>query len=49
MVEGLETAGQLALVAEWGCDLYQGFLVAGALTEAELYRFVSATHAAEAA
>jgi len=32
VVEGVETAAQLALIAEWGCDLYQGFLGAGALT-----------------
>ena len=49
VVEGVETAAQLALVADWGCDLYQGFLVAGALDEVELNRFVSASHAAEAA
>ena len=49
VVEGIETAGQLALVADWGCDLYQGFLVAGALDEAELGRFVAASHTAEAA
>jgi hypothetical protein len=30
------------LLAEWGCDLYQGFLGAGALTEEELWRFVAA-------
>ena len=29
MVEGVESTGQLALLAEWGCDLYQGFLGAG--------------------
>ena len=33
---------QLALLAEWGCDLYQGFLGAGALTQEELTRFVAA-------
>ena len=49
VVEGVETAAQLALVAGWGCDLYQGFLVAGALNEVELSRFVTASHAAEAA
>ena len=49
VVEGIETAGQLALVAGWGCDLYQGFLVAGALDEVELRRFVAASHGAEAA
>jgi EAL domain-containing protein (putative c-di-GMP-specific phosphodiesterase class I) len=42
VVEGVETAGQLALLAEWGCDLYQGFLGAAALDEGELARFVAA-------
>src|SRR4029453_14214779 len=42
VVEGVETAGQLALLAEWGCDLYQGFLGAVALEEGELARFVAA-------
>ena len=49
VVEGIETAGQLALVADWGCDLYQGFLVAGALDVVELSRFVRASQTAEAA
>ncbi|MES2135646.1 MAG: EAL domain-containing protein [Pseudomonadota bacterium] len=40
VVEGVENAVQLALLADWGCDLYQGFLGAGALTELELSRFV---------
>ena len=31
VVEGVESTGQLALLADWGCDLYQGFLGAGAL------------------
>ncbi|MFL6773886.1 MAG: EAL domain-containing protein [Sphingomicrobium sp.] len=42
VVEGVESTPQLALLAEWGCDLYQGFLGAGALSEAELWRFVAA-------
>jgi EAL domain-containing protein (putative c-di-GMP-specific phosphodiesterase class I) len=42
VVEGVESTGQLALLAEWGCDLYQGFLGAGALTHEELTRFVAA-------
>jgi EAL domain-containing protein (putative c-di-GMP-specific phosphodiesterase class I) len=48
IVEGVETPEQLALIAGWGCDLYQGFLGAGALDEAELARFVavSQSHAA---
>jgi EAL domain-containing protein (putative c-di-GMP-specific phosphodiesterase class I) len=41
VVEGVETRGQLALLAGWGCDLYQGFLGAGALTQEELTRFVA--------
>src|SRR5690606_13234766 len=36
VVEGVETPGQLALLAEWGCDLYQGFLGSAALDEQEL-------------
>ncbi len=42
VVEGVESTGQLALLADWGCDLYQGFLGAGALTHDELTRFVAA-------
>jgi EAL domain-containing protein (putative c-di-GMP-specific phosphodiesterase class I) len=49
VVEGVETAAQLALIAEWGCDLYQGFLGAGALTHEELTRFVAAANAELAA
>jgi EAL domain-containing protein (putative c-di-GMP-specific phosphodiesterase class I) len=45
VVEGVETTGQLALLAEWGCDLYQGFLGAGPLTHDELTRFVAAANA----
>ena len=45
VVEGVETAAQLALLAQWGCDLYQGFLGAGALTHEELLRFVLAANA----
>jgi EAL domain-containing protein (putative c-di-GMP-specific phosphodiesterase class I) len=41
-VEGVESTDQLALLADWGCDLYQGFLGAGALNNEELWRFVSA-------
>ena len=39
VVEGVESTAQLALLAEWGCDLYQGFLGAGALDEEELSAF----------
>ena len=42
VVEGVESTAQLALLVEWGCDLYQGFLGAGALTHEELTRFVAA-------
>jgi EAL domain-containing protein (putative c-di-GMP-specific phosphodiesterase class I) len=42
VIEGVESTAQLALLAEWGCDLYQGFLGAGALTHEELTRFVGA-------
>src|SRR3954447_22475190 len=42
VVEGVESTGQLALLADWGCDLYQGFLGAGALSHEELTRFVAA-------
>ncbi|HEY6662470.1 MAG TPA: EAL domain-containing protein [Sphingomicrobium sp.] len=42
VVEGVESTPQLALLAEWRCDLYQGFLGAGALSEEELWRFVAA-------
>jgi EAL domain-containing protein (putative c-di-GMP-specific phosphodiesterase class I) len=45
VVEGVENTGQLALLAEWGCDLYQGFLGAGALGHDELTSFVAATQA----
>jgi len=44
VVEGVESMAQLQILAEWGCDLYQGFLGAGALDEAELARFVEAAH-----
>ena len=48
VVEGVESTAQLELLADWGCDLYQGFLGAGALDEAELARFVASTQAAAA-
>ena len=49
VVEGVESTGQLVLLAEWGCDLYQGFLGAGALTHEELTRFVAAAQVEVAA
>ena len=45
IVEGVECTSQLVLLAEWGCDLYQGFLGAGALDELELSRFVAVSQA----
>ena len=45
IVEGVESIAQLDLVAAWGCDLYQGFLSAGALDVAELARFVTTSNA----
>ena len=45
IVEGVESTAQLILLADWGCDLYQGFLGAGALDEIELARFVSVSRA----
>lgn len=48
IVEGVESTEQLVLLAEWGCDLYQGFLGAGALDEVELSRFVAVTQASAA-
>lgn len=36
VVEGVEDPAQLALLREWGCDLYQGFLGSEALDEAAL-------------
>lgn len=49
IVEGVENLAQLHLLEEWGCDLYQGFLGAGALDEAELARFVAAAERTAAA
>jgi EAL domain-containing protein (putative c-di-GMP-specific phosphodiesterase class I) len=46
VVEGVESAAQLALLKEWGCDIYQGFLGAGALTHDELLNFVAESEAA---
>ncbi|HET9335429.1 MAG TPA: EAL domain-containing protein [Sphingomicrobium sp.] len=41
IVEGVESHAQLQLLEQWGCDLYQGFLGAAPLDEAELARFVT--------
>ena len=43
VVEGVETHEQLALLGEWGCDLYQGFLGAGPLDEEDLATLIAAT------
>jgi EAL domain-containing protein (putative c-di-GMP-specific phosphodiesterase class I) len=48
IVEGVESTAQLVLLAEWGCDAYQGFLGAGALDEIELARFVAVSRLAAA-
>lgn len=40
IVEGVEDPAQLDLLEGWGCDLYQGFLGARALSETELALFV---------
>ncbi len=49
VVEGVESVAQLDLIAGWGCDLYQGFLGAGALNGEELARFVAASDSDAAA
>jgi EAL domain-containing protein (putative c-di-GMP-specific phosphodiesterase class I) len=48
LVEGVETSAQLELLNEWGCDVYQGFVGAGALNEVELTRFVATSNAVTA-
>jgi EAL domain-containing protein (putative c-di-GMP-specific phosphodiesterase class I) len=45
VVEGVESTEQLALLVDWGCDLYQGFVGAGPLSHEELRRFVATAHA----
>ena len=42
IVEGVETEAQRELLAEWGCDLYQGFLGSKALNEDALLTFIYA-------
>jgi EAL domain-containing protein (putative c-di-GMP-specific phosphodiesterase class I) len=41
LVEGVEDPAQLALLKDWGCDLYQGFLGARAMSEEELAAFLA--------
>ena len=41
IVEGVETAEQLALLKAWGCDLYQGFLGSAPLTHEQLTQFAA--------
>lgn len=43
VAEGVETADQLALLKDWGCDIYQGFHASTALSHEELTRFASTT------
>lgn len=43
IVEGVETAEQLSLLTEWGCDFYQGFLGSPPLTHEELALFAART------
>lgn len=40
VVEGVEEEEQLALLRDWGCDYYQGFLGARAMSEEELAQFL---------
>lgn len=42
VVEGVETPDQLALIKDWGCDFYQGFVGSAPLSHEELTRFASA-------
>lgn len=41
LVEGVETPDQLALLREWGCDSYQGYLGGRAMGEEELAAFLA--------
>ena len=42
VVEGVESSEQLALLRQWGCDLYQGFFGSAPLTHDALTRFAEA-------
>ena len=41
LVEGVEDPEQLVLLKDWGCDYYQGFLGAPAMSEPELAAFLA--------
>lgn len=43
IVEGVETAEQLALLKDWGCDFYQGFFGSAPLSHEELTLFAART------
>jgi EAL domain-containing protein (putative c-di-GMP-specific phosphodiesterase class I) len=43
VIEGVETTGQLALLAEWGCDYAQGFYVASPRPADELVEWLGAS------
>ena len=45
VAEWVQDEESAAILADWGCDLYQGFLGAGPLSEEELRRFVAASMA----
>jgi EAL domain-containing protein (putative c-di-GMP-specific phosphodiesterase class I) len=40
VAEGVESASQLALLRQYGCDQVQGYLISQALTLSELARFL---------
>jgi EAL domain-containing protein (putative c-di-GMP-specific phosphodiesterase class I) len=42
VIEGVETAEQRVMLADWGCDAYQGFLSAAAMDQFDLAEFVAA-------
>jgi EAL domain-containing protein (putative c-di-GMP-specific phosphodiesterase class I) len=48
VVEGVEDPAQLALLVQWGCDLYQGFLGAKALSGEQLAALLGQQTVAEA-
>lgn len=41
IVEGIETAAQLNLLRDWGCDLYQGFIRARPMAPAQFQQFAA--------